>query len=75
MPNPSIFDLTVEQLVFAMRDVNLSIALNEKKQVTANEYVVNALSYILTHAGHKVVPHKKGKTYMKVSIDGEVHAI
>lgn len=75
MPNPSIFDLTVEQLVFAMRDVNLSTALNEKKQVTANEYVVSTLTDILTRAGHKVVPHKKGKTYMKVSIDGEVKAI
>lgn len=75
MPNPSIFDLTVEQLVFAMRDVNLSSALNDKKQLQANEYVVNTLTDILTRAGHKVVAHKKGKTYMKLSIDGSVHTI
>lgn len=75
MPNPSIFDLTVEQLVFAMRDVNLNTALNEKKQITANEYVVNTLTDILTRAGHKVVAHKKGKTYLKLSVDGKTTTI
>lgn len=64
-----------EHLGYAVKDVNISVALNDKKQIQANEYVVNALTNILERAGHKVVAHKHGKTHMKLSVNGNAISI
>lgn len=68
---PALFDTVVQHLVYAMRDVNISLALNEKTAIIKNEAAVTALTEVLEQSGHTVVVNKNKKGYIRLSIDGQ----
>lgn len=71
MNESKLFDTVVQHLVYAMRDVNISLALNEKTAIIKNEAAVTALTEVLEQSGHTVVVNKNKKGYIRLSIDGQ----
>lgn len=72
---PELFDVVVQHLVYAMKDVNISLALNEKTAIIKNEAAVSTLTEVLEQSGHTVVINKNKKGYIRLSIDGQKQSI
>ena len=75
MPENKLFETTTQHLVYAMRDVNISLALNEKTAIIKNEAAVAALTDVLEQSGHTVVVNKNKKGYLRLVIDGKKYAL
>lgn len=75
MPENKLFETTTQHLVYAMRDVNISLALNEKTAIIKNEAAVATLTDVLEHSGHTVVVNKNKKGYLRLVIDGKKYAL
>lgn len=75
MPENKLFETVTQHLVYAMRDVNISLALNEKTAIIKNEASVTALTEVLTQSGHTVVVNKNKKGYLRLAIDGQKYAL
>lgn len=75
MSENKLFETTTQHLVYAMRDVNISLALNEKTAIIKNEAAVAALTDVLEQSGHTVVVNKNKKGYLRLVIDGKKYAL
>lgn len=75
MPENKLFETTTQHLVYAMRDVNISLALNEKTAIIKNEAAVAALTDVLEQSGHTVVVNKNKKGYLRLVIDGKKYTL
>lgn len=75
MPENKLFETTTQHLVYAMRDVNISLALNEKTAIIKNEAAVTTLTDVLEQSGHTVVVNKNKKGYLRLVIDGKKYAL
>lgn len=71
MSETKLFETITQHLVYAMRDVNISLALNEKAAIIKNEAAVTALTEVLEQSGHTVVVNKNKKGYLRLAIDGQ----